>query len=313
MFDSLRTRMAEHDDYLRRSEYSTRILLIDPVLRKLGWNVEDPELVRLEVELARPRGLRADYVLLERGAPVAIVEAKSFGRDLRGGRFLGQAVEYAGYAGVQLFVITDGNIWQLYGRGRGRSSSRPSQLEMEFDIQSSNSTDLAKTVLALRQPNLDLSQPIHSAPNPLFKINQSTKRRARPPARSFSSSPEKSPWYPVSELSVVDQQRPTCIKFPDGIEMKFVRPGWIGVPFNLVRWLVDTGRLRPHCLPIKRGNGDLLITASPIGNPREVRKGLYMDRSQGSRAHLSDALDLMRQFEIDPTKVFVNFGGGAVG
>ena len=136
LFDILKTRMTEHDDYLRRSEYNTRILLIDPVLRKLGWDVEDPELVRMEVELARPGGLRADYVLLERDTPVAIVEAKSFGRDLRDGRFLGQAVEYAGHAGVQLFVMTDGNIWQLYGRGRGRSSSRPSQPEMKFNIQS---------------------------------------------------------------------------------------------------------------------------------------------------------------------------------
>ena len=307
LFDILKTRMTEHDDYLRRSEYNTRILLIDPVLRKLGWDVEEPELVQMEVELARPKGLRADYVLLEHGEYVAIVEAKSFGRDLRDGR--GQAVEYAGYADVPLFVLTDGNLWQLYRRGRGRGSSKPFRI-MEFDIQFSNSTDLAKTALVLRQPSFDLGQPIDSAPNPIFKINQSTKRRARPSAPSSSSLPEGSPWCPVSELSFAGQQGPKYIKFPDGIEMKFVRPGWIGVPFNLVRWLVDTGQLHKHCLPVKRDNGELLIVASPIGKPRPVRPGFYMNQNRSSQAHFSDALDLMRQFEIDPTKVFVNFGGG---
>ena len=33
-----------------------------------------------------------------------------------------------------------------------------------------------------------------------------------------------------------------------------------------------------------------------------------MNRGRGSQAHFSDALDLMRQFEIDPATVFVNFG-----
>ena len=302
--------MTEHDDYLRRSEYNTRILLIDPVLRKLGWDVEEPELVQMEVELARPKGLRADYVLLEHGEYVAIVEAKSFGKDLRDGH--GQAVEYAGYADVPLFVLTDGNLWQLYRRGRGRGSSKPSQMEMEFDIQSSNSTDSAKTALVLRQPSFDLGQPIDSAPNPIFKINQSNKRRARPSAQSSSSLPEGSSWCSVSELSFAGQQGPKYIKFPDGIEMKFVRPGWIGVPFNLVRWLVNTGQLRKHCLPVKRDNGELLIVASRngIAKPRAVCAGFYMNRKRSSQEHFSDALDLMRQFEIDPTKVFVNFGGG---
>ena len=295
--------MTEHDDYLRRSEYNTRILLIDPVLRKLGWDVENPKLVRMEVELARPAGLRADYVLLEHGAPVAIVEAKSFGRGLNDSRFLNQAVEYTDYAGAQLFVLTDGTLWQLYRRDQG-AAARTLQPEMEFDIQSGNSTDLAKAALALRQPNLDFGQPIDSVPNPIL-------RSVRPSARSSSSPPEGSPWHPISKFltsSVSKKRQPAWMKFPDGFVKPFVKPGWVGVPFNLVRWLVDTRRLSRHHLPVKRANGRALIVDSPIGKPRAVETGFYMNRGRGSQAHFSDALDLMRQFEIDPATVFVNFG-----
>lgn len=303
LFDILKTRMERYDDYLRRSEYNTRILLIDPVLRKLGWDVEDPELVKMEVELARPKGLRADYVLLEHDTPVAIVEAKSFGRDLKDSRFLNQAVEYAGYAGVQLFVLTNGNLWQLYRRDQD-VASRTLQPAIEFDIRYGNSTDLPKTALALRQPNLDFGQQIDSIPNSLL-------RNVHPSTQSSSSPPEGSPWHPISKFltsSISKKRQPAWMKFPDGVVEPFVKPGWVGVPFNLVRWLVDTRRLSKHHLPVKRANGKALIVDSPIGKPRAVKTGFYMNRGRGSRAHFSDALDLMRQFKIDPATVFVNFG-----
>ena len=229
--------------------------------------------------------------------------------QVRDGRFLGQAVEYAGYAGVQLFVITDGNIWQLYGRGRGRSSSRPSQLEIEFNIQSGESTDSAKKALALRQPNLDLDQTINGAPNPIFKITRSSKRSSRPSPQSFSSFPEGSPWCLVSELSVAGQQRPTCIKFPDGTEMKFVRPGWIGIPFNIARWLIATGQLCSQHLPVKL-NDEVLISDTSFGpKPRTVCPGFWMNRRPSPDAPLRHAFGLLRRFDINPAKVFVNFGG----
>lgn len=303
LFDTLRALMTEYDDYLRRSEYNTRVLLIDPVLRKLGWNVENPKLITMERELARPKGLRADYVLLEHGTPVAIMEAKSFGKDLRDGRFLDQAVEYAGYAGVQLFILTNGNLWQLYRWDQG-VAVRTLQPEMEFDIQSGNSTDSAQTALALRQPNLDFGQPVDSLPDPIL-------RSVRPSVRPSSSPPEESPWHPISKFltsSVSKKRQPAWMKFPDGVVKPFVKPGWIGVPFNLVRWLIATDRLCRNRLPVKRANGKALIVDSPIGKPRAVCTGFYMNRGRGSQTHLSDALDLMRQFGIDPATVFLNFG-----
>lgn len=309
LFERIRTQFTDRDDYMRRNEYRTRICLIDPVLRMLGWDVESPELVELEVELARPEGKRADYALKVEGRYIAIVEAKSFDSDLESKRTQKQAHRYACGAGAQHFVLTDGKRWKLYSLNRDTpvENLRP---KIELDISSDDLMDLATTALALRRPGLNVGRKLAHVPAPIFEISESDSKGVRPPTQ-VQFPPKGTTWYPISKVSVERRERPPAwIKFPDGAVMPFVRPGWIGVPFNLVRWLVDTGRLHKYRLPVKRNNGKLLIAASPIGDLREVREGFYMNRGRGSQAHFGDALDLMRQFEIDPTQVFVNFGGG---
>ena len=49
---------------LRQSEALTRATLIDPLLRELGWDTEDPALVAPEYRLGRGY---ADYALLSNG------------------------------------------------------------------------------------------------------------------------------------------------------------------------------------------------------------------------------------------------------
>ena len=63
LFEELKRRINEHGDYLRESEYRTRLLLIDPLLRLLGWDVEDFHCVEIEFRTAESVNERADYAL----------------------------------------------------------------------------------------------------------------------------------------------------------------------------------------------------------------------------------------------------------
>ena len=70
----VRERLDHHRSYLDGHETRTRILTIDPILRSLGWPVDDPNRVLLE---HRDNGSRVDYVLLgPNGKHLAVVEAK---------------------------------------------------------------------------------------------------------------------------------------------------------------------------------------------------------------------------------------------
>ena len=60
-----------------RNEWHTRYCLIDPMLETLGWDLSDPEQVRVEHNIGKGR---ADYAFFHSGAekPLMILEAKAF-------------------------------------------------------------------------------------------------------------------------------------------------------------------------------------------------------------------------------------------
>ena len=79
----LRFRVQEHIEYLSTGERETRTkyALIDPILRSLGWDTEDPTQVKLEYEVDSKRedARRVDYALFHNGdapKPYILIEAK---------------------------------------------------------------------------------------------------------------------------------------------------------------------------------------------------------------------------------------------
>ncbi|MCX8203788.1 MAG: hypothetical protein N3H32_05685, partial [Nitrososphaeria archaeon] len=76
-------------------------MLIDPFLRALGWDTEDPNLVIPEVST---QAGRPDYALLLNGQRIAFIGAKSLGKE----EDLIQQVSYCVSEGVRYFIATDG-------------------------------------------------------------------------------------------------------------------------------------------------------------------------------------------------------------
>jgi predicted type IV restriction endonuclease len=104
---------------LENSEAQTRIVLIDPVLRAVGWDTSNPAMVRSEYGA---NGGRADYALLnpETESPLIIVEAKKLG-DVHLEQHIPQIAGYSEGEGssAQYGVITNGNIWRVFENGAG--------------------------------------------------------------------------------------------------------------------------------------------------------------------------------------------------
>jgi len=95
------------------NEQNTKAALIDPLLRALGWDVEDLEEVHREYR-HRPADNPVDYALLDLRTPRLFVEAKALGHDLGERRWANQIMGYASVAGVDWVVLTDGNEYRIY-------------------------------------------------------------------------------------------------------------------------------------------------------------------------------------------------------
>ena len=95
------------------NEENTKATLIEPVLRALGWDVEDVDEVQREFK-TQPRHKPVDYGLLVVRTPRLLIEAKALGENLVDHRWVNQIMGYASVAGVEWVVLTDGDEYRIY-------------------------------------------------------------------------------------------------------------------------------------------------------------------------------------------------------
>ena len=106
-----RERLRKYEDYVGGKETRTRVLIIDEILKGLGWDVTDPRLVKME--LGDNRSI-IDYVLIgEGGEHLGVVEAKR-SKDVLRDIDRRQASGYAVELGVSFAILTNGWRWEAW-------------------------------------------------------------------------------------------------------------------------------------------------------------------------------------------------------
>lgn len=95
------------------NEQDTKASLIDPVLRALGWDVEDLDEVQREYK-RKKQDKPVDYALLLLRDPRLFVEAKALGQNLDDRKWANQIMGYASVSGIEWVVLTDGDEYRIY-------------------------------------------------------------------------------------------------------------------------------------------------------------------------------------------------------
>jgi len=107
--DQIKDSAERYAETLRENESATRAVLIDPVLRVLGWDIANP--IMVEVEKAIDEGF-VDYALYSDNQEIQIIiEAKKLETNLNNKKIFLALVKYAFAAGVKDIFLTDGLIW----------------------------------------------------------------------------------------------------------------------------------------------------------------------------------------------------------
>jgi len=112
--NELKEKLKRHRDLFSNNEAAVRYAIVDPFLKMLGWDVENPEEVIPEYSDPKTKG-KADYALfikeLSRN-PIAFVEVKK----LNGinPEVIREKLKYSFDLGVNYTIITDGDSWTLY-------------------------------------------------------------------------------------------------------------------------------------------------------------------------------------------------------
>lgn len=133
-----RRALVTHDEYLRGNEMATRALVIDVVLDSLGWDIRNPERVRLEHRVNGKH--KVDYVLVSTtGGFLAVVEAKAADAGTQG-KHVRDASGYATELGAPYAVLTNGGRWEAWTMAPGR---RRDNILVEVNLTTGDVSEIA--------------------------------------------------------------------------------------------------------------------------------------------------------------------------
>jgi hypothetical protein len=278
-------RIKRYENQLRQNEMLTRYALVDPILRALGWDTEDPEQVVPEFSM---RTGRADYALLVKGKPCIIVEAEPLKAALT--RAAEQGVRYAVSEGIPYFVCTDGNRWVIYDTFKRVPLEEKIIAQAEISSGGDVNYDAARQLLALWRPAM-----------PEVKV-------AKPPVLSRKGGPPPTP----SGLSLQElrkqvrpgQSPPTSIRFPDGTQEDLRT--WKDLLVAVAKWalpkLKQKGKLPLDKLIQRDGQGISL---------RDIGEGWKVETfGPDAKGCVRKAIRILEAAGVSADQVFVTLGEG---
>ena len=285
VIEKLQNMIETHSDYLSRHETRTRQVLIDPLLRELGWDVSDPAAVQLEYRVGQQW---ADYALMSDNQPVAVIEAKRLGRGLEDDEIM-QVLNYANRDGIDYMIVTDGDHWEMYEVfKRGTLEER---LLMKFQLSQQPAHKNVLQVLGLWKPNLvsDGTRPeeldsivVLPEPTPDQHTNEANEQQQQ----QLPPDPPKDQWYCLaSERRYPQFTKPIQLKIGTDIEKSAT--SWKTVVQEIIAWLIDTEKLTDNHFPIEMKEKIFISReavnrdGTPFKDPQQLPKGLILQRRIG--------------------------------
>jgi hypothetical protein len=287
-------RIKRYENQLRQNEMLTRYALVDPILRALGWDTEDPEQVVPEFSM---RTGRADYALLVEGKSHIVVEAEPLGAALT--RAAEQGVRYAVSEGIPYFVCTDGNRWVIYDTFKRVPLEEKIIAQAEISSGGDVNYDAARQLLALWRP----AMPEVKVGAPLVATGErETDERRKIETRDKTKLGQS--LQQLKEQMRPGQSPPTSIRFPDG-KQEDLRT-WKDLLVAVAKWalpkLKQKGKLPLDKLIQRDGQGISL---------RDIGEGWKVETfGPDAKGCVRKAIRILEAAGVSPNQVFVTLGEG---
>ena len=109
--EQVKERFAKHRSDYEQNEAAVKAQLIQPLLRALGWDLENPDEVQYEYTTGAGR---ADYALFLNDRKILFIEAKSLNSDIRSRDNISQLARYSFDEGLKWGVLSNGSTWLLF-------------------------------------------------------------------------------------------------------------------------------------------------------------------------------------------------------
>lgn len=327
LIERLRERIQQHGQTLAQNEMLARYAFIDPLLRALGWDTEDPACVRPEYSSQYGR---ADYALMDTSTPLAVIEAKKLNENMSG-NVVAQAINYCLQEGTPYFMITDGQRWAVY------ETHKPVPIDqkkvLSFDVTQGSASAVVVQALALWRLSFAPKQPVSMgsskpdpAASPMIVPPQPTLVPVPAPSPvpiptpSPPSPPSPGPdWVRLTDLHKKPNdgsKSPAQLRLPDETQKDL--GSWTALLRAIAQYLSKTGKLDSSNCPVPKGDNSrsrYLVNISPqhsngthFQNPERVGEtNLWLDAYGNSKTLVDRSRYLITHLGENPDDFMVSF------
>ena len=311
--DELKNRISKHRNSLNENETRTRMQLIDPLLRVLGWDVSDPQFVIPEFKVSDGW---ADYALLrDDGKPAAMVEAKKLDEPLKPAH-RAQMLKYAIELGIPYTGLTDGNHWELY------NVFQPVPMEekqiLDVSLLDTHSHESALKLLLLWHPNLDAgnavkaNEPVLSETTSSGATSSETLQKSESTDSQHHTLIQSSDWVVFSDYNPpAGTPVPKAIRLWDNTEREINH--WYEVLLVVAEKLFDDALLKYEDTPIQWTKSTYSIhtksihpSGKPFTNYRKIGKtGLFVNIHHSAKDIRGNTKKLLQKYGVNPREVYL--------
>ncbi|MEM4066994.1 MAG: type I restriction enzyme HsdR N-terminal domain-containing protein, partial [Candidatus Micrarchaeaceae archaeon] len=134
-----------------QNEMAVRDQIVNPILRNLGWNPENPEevLPNVSTEEGVP-----DYSLIKNGKKILFVEAKKLSVDIGQKEVIRQLAKYSFSEGTKYGVLTNGAVWILI-RSFEEGTPLSERIVWKVDLENEELPAVLKKIVVISKTNIE--------------------------------------------------------------------------------------------------------------------------------------------------------------
>ena len=328
IIDIIVERIKQNRTLYEQSEIQVRESIVNPILRGLGWNPENPEEVQHNV--STEEGI-PDYSLLKDNKKVLFIEAKKLSVDIEKREVIRQLANYCFGEGMEYGVLTNGSIWALF-RAFQKGTTMADRIVWKADIENDDITATIRRLNTISKENIENIETLIKKLPILDEIWQSLLEEPTELVKGFipvfdSLIAEGYPDYRFDNQEIEDFINERLKDLISPAEEMETEPGPIreltspremkigtdtyqirnsyDILINTTEWLIKKGKLKREDCPIAIGHTRTrnLVNIQPehidrraFINPKKLSNGLYIETNHSRAGCINNARRLLEKY-----------------
>ncbi|MEM3737327.1 MAG: type I restriction enzyme HsdR N-terminal domain-containing protein [Candidatus Bathyarchaeia archaeon] len=322
-----------------QNEMAVRDQIVNPILRNLGWDPENPEEVQPNV--STEEGV-PDYSLIQDGKRILFVEVKKLSVDIEQRGVIRQLAKYSFSEGTKYGVLTNGAVWILI-KSFEEGTSLPERVVWKVDLENDELSEVLRNIIAISKANIKNIEVLMKKIQILDEVWQSILDAPEKIVKGLMPAvklilTQGYPGYHFEDEEIEDllkERLKEIISEPDEeslTEAQIEATAWRGesprkmrlknevfelhnsfeILVNTANWLIKNGKLKPSDCPVGAGRGKRnLINKEPkhkygdnFRSPKKLSNGLWIETHYSTASAINYAKQLLEKFGV-PSEVLV--------